>query len=176
MTLFGWQTQPKYPRYFFFLFLIAFLCEINAIEVLGRELKTSAQLQGGREEGITKVNQKRKGGIMVGDIFLCDFCFDRFPFCFSFVFVPNFVFCSLGRQQTVWDVIGIDERESAEFILIDGSDNFVVNGCQDGIFLGEFTVEIQGVSSAFLQVANTRFESEKWKEIKLDVKMEKKDG
>jgi hypothetical protein len=74
----------------------------------------------------------------------------------------------------VWDVIGIDERESAEFILIDGSDNFVVNGCQDGIFLGEFTVEIQGVSSAFLQVANTRFESEKWKEIKLDVKMGKK--
>jgi hypothetical protein len=60
MTLFGWQTQPKYPRYFFFLFLIAFLCEINAIEVLGRELKTSAQLQGGREEGITKVNQKKK--------------------------------------------------------------------------------------------------------------------
>jgi hypothetical protein len=45
---------------FFFLFLIAFLCEINAIEVLGRELKTSAQLQGGREEGITKVNQKKK--------------------------------------------------------------------------------------------------------------------
>jgi hypothetical protein len=50
----------------------------------------------------------------------------------------------------MWDIIGIDERESAEFILIDGSDNFVVNGCQDGIFLGKFTVKIQSVFSAFL--------------------------
>lgn len=60
MTLFGWQTQPKKSKVFFFLFLIAFLCEINAIEVLGRELKTSAQLQGGREEGITKGKPKKK--------------------------------------------------------------------------------------------------------------------
>ena len=27
------------------------------------------------------------------------------------------------------DVIGIDERESAELVLIDGSDNFVVYRC-----------------------------------------------
>lgn len=47
-------------------------------------------------------------------------------------------------------VIGIDKGKSAEFVLIDCSDNFVVNRRQDRIFLGEFTVEIQGVSSAFL--------------------------
>ncbi len=53
-------NSTKKSKVFFFLFLIAFLCEINAIEVLGRELKTSAQLQGGREEGITKGKPKKE--------------------------------------------------------------------------------------------------------------------
>lgn len=50
----------------------------------------------------------------------------------------------------MWDIIGIDERESTEFVLIDGPHNFMVNGRQDGIFLSEFTVKIQSISSVFL--------------------------
>lgn len=53
-------------------------------------------------------------------------------------------------HQAIGGVIRIDERKSTEFILIDRSYNFVVDGRQDWILLGEFTIEVEGVSPVFL--------------------------
>lgn len=92
-----------------------------------------------------KVNQNWEGSWVLSCAIL------SLPFSFStFLFLAPNCFVLLGRQQTMWDIIGIDEREATEFVLVDGTDNFMVNGSQDGVFLGEFTIKIQSVSSVFL--------------------------
>lgn len=87
---------------------------------------------------------------MEGGRYLVRLCISRpyFFFLCSFFFSPSIQF-DLGHQA-IGDVIRIDERESTEFILINGPNNFVVYGRQDRVFLGEFTVKVEGVSSVFL--------------------------
>ena len=57
--------------------------------------------------------------------------------------------CSVGRR-TVDVVVGIDERESAEFDLIDGAHHFVIDGRQDRVLLGELAVKVERVPSTLL--------------------------
>ena len=47
--------------------------------------------------------------------------------------------------------IRVVERESFELILVDGSDQFWIDRCQDWFLLREFWIEVQNILLVFLQ-------------------------
>lgn len=77
---------------------------------------------------------------------------------FFYQIIPQFILVKQNRrlkfligQKPRWIEIPIDHREAAEFLLIDGLQDFVADGRQNGFLARELRVEIRHVFSTFLK-------------------------
>ena len=62
---------------------------------------------------------------------------------------------SFGGRQ--FAVVWIVEWESLEFVLVDGPDQFWIDGCQDRLLFREFRIKIKHIFLIFLELEKSKY-------------------